>query len=55
MKTVGVTLRTTEVLDGKKCRPGDKVPLPTDHPVAVKTAALEKAAPTVEPKNAGRD
>lgn len=35
--TVEVTLASTEVLDGEKRRPGDKVRLPTDHPVAVKT------------------
>ncbi len=55
MKTVVVTLRTTEVLDGKKCRPGDKVTLPADHPVAVATAALEKAGAAGGQKNASRD
>jgi len=56
VKSVSVTLLTTEVLDGVKRRPGDTVVLPEDHPVAVKTAALAKPAPApAGQKNAGRD
>lgn len=39
MKTIKVTLKTKEVLDGVKRRPGEIVTLPQDHPVAVKTIA----------------
>lgn len=56
MKTVSVTLLTTEVLDGVKRRPGETVQLPENHPVAVKTAALAKpASAPAGQKNAGRD
>lgn len=41
MKTIPITLRTTEVIDGQKRRPGDVVQLAEADPVAVKTKALE--------------
>lgn len=44
MKKVSVTLLTTEVIDGVKRRPGDKVELADTDPIAVKTAALAKSA-----------
>ena len=45
MKSVPVTLLTTEFLDGVKRRPGETVTLPENHPVAIKTAALATEAP----------
>jgi len=41
--TVSVTLRSTEVLDGVKRRPGDVVDLTDDHPIVQKIRAAEAA------------
>ena len=38
------TLQTTEIIGGVKRRPGDVVELDELDPIAVKTAAMEKAA-----------
>ena len=57
-----ITLQTTEVFGDEKYRPGDEVDLPADHPVTVKTLALEAEAKAGEAKakkasrtDAGRD
>lgn len=42
MKKVSVILRTTEVIEGIKRSPGDKVELADNDPIAVKTEELEK-------------
>ena len=44
--TVKVKLRSTEVVDGVKRRPGDVVDLPADHPVAQKVRAAEETEAT---------
>lgn len=53
MKKMPVILRTTEVIGGIKCRPGNKVELAGDDPIAVKTAAMEKAEVAAGIKHAG--
>lgn len=38
-------LKSTEILDGVKCRPGEQVTLPAEHPVTVKHLGQAEAAP----------
>ncbi|MBX9456131.1 MAG: hypothetical protein KL863_08970 [Rhizobium sp.] len=45
-----VTLQTTEIIVGVKCRAGDVVELDENDPIAIKTAAMEKAGGVPAPK-----
>jgi len=55
MAKKSVTLQTTEIIGGVKRRPGDVVELDENDPIAVKTAAMEKAAAAaVKAKSDGR-
>jgi hypothetical protein len=49
---VEITLASTEMIDGEKKRPGDKVTLPANHPVAVKTLVAQSGG---KADDGGRD